>query len=207
MAAIGTLQTANDFLTPRDPMTEHLNEVKPLYTAVFTFNDPNNIEAGDIRLMKTGRRQPMPTQQCRRMSRSLRSGCAWIGQWDSELHPRYQPERASHWHSMAIRIHAAQSIEEDKLPTGFSDFGNDVKPEANAARKAANPAATEVSFVTYRPSIVQLKHLKHLEQRLDYCYGVGGTDYTVELSRFQHREFPPRNASITEPTVFESRWA
>ena len=108
-----------------------------------------------------------------------------------------------------FEIHAAQSIEEARLPNGFSEFGDSrsLRPDANAARKATNPSATDVSFVIYRPSFA---HLRHQEQRLTYRYGIVGSDYTVELSRFQHRSFPAREARIlapaVEPTVFESRW-
>ena len=205
-AALGNLQAANDFLTPRDSMIEHLSEVKPLYTAVFTFNDPNNAETGDIRLTiswqeTTDANSTTPTYEpiSKKWTRLDRDN----GNPTSILDISLSELRSSM--AWQFEIHAAQPIEESRLPTGFAEFGNHVEPEPNASRKAANPSATDVSFVRYRPSVATLKDL---EQRLTYCFEMA--DYTIELSRFQHRSFPPHKVSFSspppEPTVFESRW-
>jgi hypothetical protein len=189
-------------------MTEHLSDVKPLYTAVFTFNDPSNSEAGNIRLAMTWQEttdanSTTPTYEriSKKWTRLDRDGGTPTSILDISL---TEIHTGMAWQ---FEIHAAQSIEEGRLPNGISELGDSVRPEANAARKAANPSATEISFVIYRPSFA---HLKHLEQRITYCYGVVGTDYTLKLSRFQHRSFPTREARILAkavvPTVFESRW-
>ena len=44
---INVLEEADKFLIPQDPMTEDLESVKPVYTAVFTFIDPTDSELGD----------------------------------------------------------------------------------------------------------------------------------------------------------------
>ena len=74
-------------------MTEHLSDVKPLYTAVFTFDDPANSEAGNIRLTitwqeTTDANATTPTYE--QISKKMDTLAP--GQRDSVPYPRYQPE-------------------------------------------------------------------------------------------------------------------
>ena len=178
-----------------------------MYTAVFTFADPTNSEAGDIRLTV--------------MWEELQDSLSKTPTYDQISKKWTRLERDAETPSSILNIslsdlttgmawqfdvHAAQTIDEARLPRGFSGFGNTVCPNATIARQAVNPSNADMSFVTYRPSY---PHWKDVEQRITYRYGLIGSDYTLELTRFQHSIIPARRLSMLSkatPTLYEARW-
>jgi hypothetical protein len=188
-------------------MTFDLAEIKPMYTAVFTFVDPSNSEAGEIRLtviweelqdslLKTPT-YDQTSKKWTRLERDAETPSSILNISLSDL------TTGMAWQ---FDVHAAQTIDEARLPRGLSEFGDSVTPDAKIARKAADPSNADMSFVTYRPSNA---HLKHVEQRLTYRYGLIGSDFTLELTRFQHSSFPDRKFPIlskAELILYEARW-
>lgn len=207
-AALSTLRTATGFLTPQDPMVSDLTNIKPVYTALFTFVDPTNSEAGDIRLTmiweelqdsvleKTTYDHPI-SKKWTRLERDAKSPTEILNVSLSDL------ATGMAWQ---FDINAAQTIDESRLPRALSEFEESVHPDAKIAHKTGDPANADVSFVKYGRSNV---HLRHIEQRITYRYGVTGSDYTLELIRFQHSSFPERKILIlskVQPTLYEARW-
>ena len=187
-------------------MTRNLSSVKPLHQAIITFVDPINSELGDIRLTMIWQEQqdwnsstPTYEQVSKKWTRLDRDTQAPISILGATLcsitGAAYQFE-----------INAATSIEEDKLPKGYAEYGNSIRPDPKAAQKATKPTSSDMSFLLYRSSF---QHLKSLEQRLTYRYGIKGSDYTLELVRFQHKTFSPKEnlfVASTAPTIYEARW-
>lgn len=207
-AALHKLRDAVTFLTPQDHATTNLASIKPLYTAIFTFADPSNSELGDMRLAITWEEHQesnsaTPTYYDRvskkwtRLDRDTKGPTSILDISISEIHTGM---------AWQFGIDAAQAIDEARLPKDLADYGDSVKLDDKLVQGAANSAVDNMSFMNYRSS---LTHLKALEQRITYRYNVVGSDYTLELSRFQHRTFPSRTSpmlSAAEPTLYEARW-
>ena len=185
---LGTLSCAKDILTPQNHEGHH---VKPVYSAVFTFGDA----AGDLRLTAsweifedTGsssfkwarleRDTGAPSTILDISLTDLNTGMAW--QFDCQ---------------------AAQPVSNDHVPKPLQDFAESVRIDLNEAQKAS----TDKPFVTHRPYV---GHLKSVQQRTTYRYNIASSEYTLELTRFQTRTFPPRKSTFLpapEATVYEPR--
>lgn len=101
-------------------------------------------------------------------------------------------------------LHAAQPIDESRLPSALIEFAHTVKIDVRAARK--EPFAS--MFVSYRP---YQGCLKSMRQSIHYGFGIGGSGYTVELSRFQERFYSPKKTSPPGSgdglMIYEPRWS
>ncbi|KAK3720392.1 hypothetical protein LTR37_003803 [Vermiconidia calcicola] len=198
--ALVTLQGADRLLTPQDAITYDLADIKPVYSAVFIFAE----EAGDLRLTVTWEETQdagsstatfeLVSRKWARLERDtvslspivdvclkdLMSGFAW--QFD---------------------IQAAQAVNESRLSEKLLDFSQSIKINAVEARKAS----PDKLFVIHKAFV---GHLKSIQQRISYRYGIFGSDYTLELTRFQGRTFQPRRSLIEPPkevAVYEPRWS
>ncbi|KAF2765060.1 hypothetical protein EJ03DRAFT_220848 [Teratosphaeria nubilosa] len=100
-----------------------------------------------------------------------------------------------------IDISASDPVDATRLPKSLSKFAAAVKILPAVARSQA----VDCPFVSYNP----FTSLKSIQQRVSYRYVISGTDYNLELSRFQDKTFAS-SASTTksvEPTLYEARWA
>ncbi|KAK4547294.1 hypothetical protein LTR36_000949 [Oleoguttula mirabilis] len=180
-------------------MVVKLSDVKPVYSAMFTFSD----EAGNLRLTvdwqeaqdvgnekfsfeqlskkwtRLERDNGKPTSLLDVSLTDLRSGSAW--QYD---------------------IHASQAVDESRLPRQLVDFANNLRFDPAAAKKESRDAL----FVRLNPHAT----LRSFQQRVSYRYTIANSDFKLELSRFQDRVYPARTASIASgglPTLYEPRWS
>lgn len=188
-------------------MTHDLASIKPLLTATFTFVDPNNSELGDIQLaiiweehQDSDASLPAYEQVSKKWTRLDRDTGAPSSILTTAL------SQISTGMAWQFTISAAQSIEEDRLPQGFAAYADSIKVNTKAAQRVIMETLDDMTSLNYRSSFV---YLKSLEQRLIYRYNLKGSDYTLDLSRFQLRTFPSKQNLFTaavEPTVYEARW-
>jgi len=185
-------------------MIDDLSEVKPEYTAIFTFHD----EAGDLRLsvdwqeshdsgaQTSDFRQPAP--RWTRLHRDTGAPSTLLNANLTNL------ATGSAWQ---FDIQAVQKVDKARLSPQLARFAESLRFDAEAARRQS----ADRPFVKFNPST----NLKSLQQRISYHYRIalGNSDYTLELSRFQDRVYPSRAApadpaiSSTETTVCEPRWS
>lgn len=207
MNILDTLKEAVHVLTPQDPMTHDLASIKPRLTATFTFVDPNNRELGDIRLTiiweeHQDSNASLPTyeqvsKKWTRLDRDTGAPSTILATTLSEI---------STGMAWQFEINAAQSIEEERLPQGFAAYGDSIKPNPKQAQRVVMYKMDDMTFVHYRSTFTWLKSV---EQRLNYRYNLKGSDYTLDLSRFQLRTFPPKKNLVSasgQPAMYEARW-
>lgn len=204
--ALNKLQDAADFLHPRDHDVSSLSDVKPVYTAIFTFSDSVNAEAGDIRLTMTFKEvqdadSPLPSYEIT-SKKWTRMDCD-TGAPNSLVDISLNDLNTGM--TWQFEIHAAQGIEDARLPAGLASFPDRVKVDSRAAHSPVLSVVADMSFI--KP--ISHPQLKHMEERIRYHYYIAGSDYTLELTRFQHRDIPPRRSLAVpagEHTVYEARW-
>ena len=180
-------------------MVQDLIDVKPTYTAKFTFAD----DTGDLRLtMSWQEREDLDrntttfdvvTKKWTRLDRDTSNTTPLLDISLTDLN------LGSAWH---FDLCAAQAVAKDRLPTQLANFANNLRFNAVAARKQS----TDQPFVAFNPYV----GLKSLQQRISYRYGIAHSDYTLELTRFQDRTFPARKSLLTQdtpPDLHEARWS
>ena len=197
-ALLLALQAAKDLITPSDATIADLSDVKPVYSAIFTFAD----EAGDLRLTvewheahdafnnsanleeiskkwtRLERDNGTPTSLLDVSLTDLNSGTAW--QFD---------------------ILASQAADEAKLPQQLITFARNLRIDPALAKKQS----ADRIFVRYNPFAT----LRSIQQRISYRYTIANSDFKLELSRLQDRNYPSRSTSSPSgmPTVYEPRWS
>ena len=194
-----SLQQADDLFTPQDAMIHDLSEVKPVYSAMFTFAD----DAGDFRLFMSWYEAEGTSSKSKafeiistkwtRLERDSEAAAPILDISLSDLNTGL---------AWRFELSASHAVEESRLPARLVDFAHGVRINAKEAQKA-NP---QESFIIHKP---YAGHLKSIEQRISYRYGLAASDYTLELTRFQTRVYPPRRSLALppgEPKVYEPRW-
>lgn len=173
-------------------MNTSLHDVKPIYTAIFTFADA----AGDLRLSISwhevhhdkGTTYDLESNSGK-WTRLDRDTGAETSLFDASL---MDLSSSLAWQ---VDILAAQPVEESRLPPALKKFAHSVKFDSTAIgmHDANRP------FVRYGTA----PNLKSIRQRIAYCYSISNTDFTLELSRRQERAFRGR---LAESIVSEPRW-
>jgi len=190
-----TLQSANSLLDPRSNTDYELSDVKPIYTAVFTFAD----KPGDIRLeiswhevedSPDSNRSEL-VELSRTWTRLDRSAEISSSLLDISM---LNPSKSSAW---KFDLSASQAIETSRLAPEFHNIANSVRPDAAIARAQR----LDKKFVKWNP----YAPVKSLQQRTSYLFALKNSNYTLELTRFQDRVFPDRPGGV-EAEVYEPRW-
>ena len=198
--ALKTFQEADDFLAPQDAMTRDLADVKPVYSAIFTFAD----EGGDFRLFMSW----METQDAScesvtfepiankwtRLERDSATPSSLVDMSLTDLNTGL---------AWQFDIQVARPVDKSRLPKTLIDFAYSVRIDAKEAHKVNS----DKSFIIHKPYV---GHLKSIQQQVSYRYYLIPSDYTLELARFQNRSFPPRKSTVLplgEATVQEPRWS
>ena len=195
-----TLQSTKNLLSTNDVWDDQLLDTKPVCSVVFIFQD----EAGDLRLTVSWllsqsfeqlnvEFDPISTKWTR-LERDTGDAASIIDVSLTDL------AAGTAWH---FDMQASQAVDPTRLSKTYIEFAASLKVDAAAVRKQS----AEKCFAIYRPN----SKLKSIHQRISYRYGIMTTDYTLEISRFQDRVFPPRTNSsvltVHEPTVYEPRWS
>lgn len=184
-SALATLQGATSFLMPLGPVTTKLSEVKPIYTATFTFAD----KLGDLCLTKSWQAAEdygsttldfeNVSEKWTRLDRDTGTISSLVDITLTDLSTSF---------GWAFTLDAAQPVDHQRLESPLIDFACNVKVDAAAALRQATDKPF-VKFNAYVPETV----LKSVEQRITYAYGMQDVDYNVELTRFQKFIYPGRN--------------
>ncbi|KAK3696548.1 hypothetical protein LTR37_017890 [Vermiconidia calcicola] len=198
--ALATLQGADGLLTPQDAITHDLADVKPVYSAVFVFAE----DSGDLRLTVSWEETQdvgssaatfeLVSRKWARLERDTGSLSPIVDVCLKDLISGF---------AWQFDIQATQAVNESRLSEKLLDFSQSIKINAVEARKAS----PDKLYVIHRPFV---GHLKSIQQRISCRYGIFGSDYTLELTRFQDRTFQPRRSLIEPPkegAVYEPRWS
>lgn len=183
-SALSALQDADRLLIPLDPVALKLADVKPLYTAVFTFKD----KLGALQLSKTWHQ----VEEFDSKAPSFESvSQAWT-RFDRETGTKIPLIDISltdltNSFGWAVTMEAAQAVEETRIPDGLVSFALNLKVDAAAATRMAIDKPF-VKFPAYVPNVA----LRSVEQRITYAYGMKDFDYNVELTRFQTTTYPEK---------------
>ncbi|KAH9827118.1 hypothetical protein Tdes44962_MAKER03088 [Teratosphaeria destructans] len=187
-------QEAEDLIAPKDCMIHNLNDVQPVIGITFTFADTR----GDL---------------CLTQEWQLGYGSEDFDRC-SEKWSRLDPETGTprtlldvsltnliDGQAWQIDILASDPVGPTSLPKSLSKFAASVKILPAAARSQA----VDRPFVAYNP----FTSLKSIQQRVSYRFVISGTDYNLELSRFQDKTFtsPASTTKPAEHTLYEARWA
>lgn len=185
-------------------MTTDLKDVRPIYTAIFTFEDPGGhyrlsvewhqtqdayVGNGSINLDEASKKWT-------RLDRDMSTPASLLDVSLCDLN------KSSAWQFDILASH--QVVDETKLPTPLVNFARNLKIDRNAALKSDN-SDLFVRFNSYTS-------LVSIQQRISYQYFIANSDFTLELSRFQDRTYPPRaispftTTSANQPIVYEPRW-
>lgn len=175
-------------------MVTELTDVKPVYSAIFTFTD----EAGDLRLSIEWQETKDPITEkinfeeiSRKWTRLERDTGVPTPVLDISL---TDLNTSSAWQ---FDILASQTVVEARLSQQLHTFALNLRLDP-AAAKHQDPARL---FVRYNP----YANLQSLQQRISYRYTLANSDFALELSRFQVRTFLSRK--FTEPVIYEPRWS
>lgn len=201
------LQESQDFLVPEAATIEDLSDVKPVYSATFTFADA----MGDLRLVKSWQQDEEQADSDPRVS-TIPSFTQISEKWTRLERDTGVPSSLLDVHltdlvtgfSWQCVVDAAQAVDKSRLASTLRSFSDSLSIDPRAAYgQSQNP---ERSFVIFKPQGVQLKSF---QQRTSYRYDMSG--YVLELSCFQDRSFPAGTftsiQASAEPTVHEPRWS
>ena len=197
---LAVLRDADDLLTPQDAMTHDLVDVTPLYSAVFTFAD----EVGDL-CLSISWEEAQDASSDTSTFEVVSTKWTRVERDTGTAYPILDISLCDLNTGMAWQfgIQAAQAVDESRLPNQLADFAHRVRIDPKEARKV-NP---DKSFIIHKP---YAGHLRSIQQRVSYRYGLATSDYTLELTRFQTRTYPPRKSIALPPgeaTVYEPRWS
>ena len=184
---------------------DSLTDVKPVYTAIFTFAD----EAGDLQLTKTwcemsdtSAKTSLFEETTRKWTRLDRDASTSTALLDVNM---IDIDAILAWN---ISIRSQHCVNERRLAKALIDFSYSIQIQPELARKQN----IDKAFVTYKAYGVKLKRLQlRISYHFDIRTGEGMvTDYALNLTRFQDRVFAHASgklAPVAEPVVCEPRWA
>jgi len=197
--SLSTLRAADDLLDPRDSMDHTLDEVKPIYTAVFIIAD----DAGDMCLEISWKEtadssrssKPEFEELSRTWTRLDRGNTSQTSLVDISL---VNLKNSSAWH---FELSASNAIDNNKLALRYHNLADSIRADIQIARQQR----TDKPFVrwnSYAP-------VKMLHQRTTYLFALKNSNYTLELMRFQDRVFTHQIHSVKEPDckICEPRWS
>ncbi|RMZ07557.1 hypothetical protein D0860_05057 [Hortaea werneckii] len=202
-------QHAGSLLSPLDSMLSNLHEVKPTFSADFTFHD----SAGNLRLtiewqealehMNSARVEYV--EKGRKWTRFERDSGNATPLLDINL-----TDLNTGW-AWQFDILASQPVDERKVPNMLQNFAKSVRVDAVPAAKLK----TKYPFVLRynAPS-----NLISVQERTCYSYVIANSEFNLEISRFQNRTYharfstaAPKNAAPTSsraaPDTSEPRWS
>lgn len=202
-ALLQACQASEAFLTPAEALAHDLTEVRPLYTAIFTFAG----KSGNHRLQ---------VEWCEAHNDGSRNTDAitldlvskrWsrLEHESTALSPVIDVSMSDLNTSTAWQVDllaAPQVIEESKLPSEIASFSKYLRTSKVTDIDSDNAC----NFTFWKP----LAKLISVQQRISYQYTITNSDYTLELSRFQDRRYPPNpklTPSTTQPIIYEPRWS
>lgn len=193
--ALRTLQSADDFFFPCDNSVSTLAQIKPIYTAIFIIAD----KAGDMRLemswheVQDGKKRILERVSTRwsRLDRGMDSASPLVDISLLNLGNR------TAWQ---FDLLATQVVEYCRLAQEHRHFIESIRVDGENRYKKR----PDKPFVKWSP----YAHVKMLQQRVSYQFGLMNSDFTLELSRFQDRVYTqksrlPGNADCQ---TYEQRW-
>jgi hypothetical protein len=180
-------------------MEHTLSDVKPIYTAFFTFAD----RAGDLCLEVSWHEvEDSPgsnklelvelSRQWTRLDRGSSSQSSLVDISLLNLHKK------SAWH---FELSASHAVENNRLDSKYHAIANSVRADIHIARQQR----TDRPFARCNPYVP----VKTLQQRTSYLFALKNSNYTLELTRFQDRFYTHNSNSSREPDcqVYEPRWS
>lgn len=180
-------------------MDHTLDEVKPIYTAVFIIAD----HAGDMcleiswkeRTDSSNSSQPEFEELSRTWTRLDRGTTSQSSLVDISL---VNLKNSSAWH---FELSASHAVDTKKLTLEHYNMDKFVRVDAQIARQQR----TDKPFVRWSP----YPCVKMLQQRTSYLFALKNSNYTLELTRFQDRIYTHRPHSFEEPNCenYEPRWS
>ena len=192
---LSAIQAADDLFCPQDAFLDRLEEILPSYAAIFTFP----AEDSDVRLVKSWQRsefesetEPGAFRMVANPDQFHRSATHLLDVSLTDLHT------GTAWQ---FDLTAELSAVPSKLLEKYSQFAASVSPEISLK------GADEFS-VKYNSAGVALKTLRY---EVRYRFNIKGTDYNLDLVRFQDRTFSKGQMAVFEPAwklnVFRPEWA
>lgn len=176
-----------------------LNDVKPIYTAIFTFAD----KVGDLFLEvswhevedTSGSGKSELVELSRTWTRLDRGAASPSSLIDISL---LNLKNKSAWN---FELTASQAVENNRLGQEYHNIAGSIRIDAQMARQQR----TDKPFVRWNP----YSPVKMLQQRTSYLFALKNSNYTLELTRFQDRVDTRQTHSIGEPDcqVYEPRWS
>ena len=186
-------------LDPRNSMDHTLDQVKPIYTAVWIIAD----NAGDMRLEMSwqedgdrhGSSQPELVELSRTWTRLDRGSTSSSSLIDISL---LNLKNSSAWH---FELSASHVVDNKRLTSDQEAMVGSVRADLKTARQQP----PDTPFVKWHPYI----RVKTLQQRTSYLFALKNSSYTLELTRFQDRVYAPRAypAWTGECQTYEPRWS
>ncbi|KAI7615962.1 hypothetical protein KC343_g9922 [Hortaea werneckii] len=200
---------AGGLLSPLEAAISELHEVKPTFSADFTFHD----SAGDLCLKiewhealehKNSARVEY-VEKTRKWTRFERDSGNATPLLDINL-----TDLNSGW-AWQFDILASQPVDVRKVPNTLQNFANSVRVDAVPAAKLK----TKDPFVLRYNA---LSNLISVQERTCYSYVIANSEFNLEISRFQNRTYharpsmaAPKNAAPTSsraaPDTSEPRWS
>lgn len=189
-SALPALQHADQLLIPLDPMSLKLADVKPIYTAIFTFKD----KLGILQLRKTWHQ----VEEFDSKALSFESVSQIWTRFDRETGTKVPLIDISltdltNSFGWAVKMEAAQAVEETRIPDAMVSFALNLKVDAAAATRMAVDKPF-VKFLAYVPNVA----LRSVEQRITYAYGMSDFDCNVEITRFQTTTYQEKTGEISK---------
>lgn len=175
-------------------MDHTLEDVKPIYTAVFIIAD----NAGDMCLETSWKEradEPELEELSRTWTRLDRGTTSQSSLIDISL---LNLKNSSAWH---FELSASNAVDTNRLAPELWNLGKTIRADINIARQQC-PEKPFVRWYNHVP-------VKMLQQRTSYLFALKNSNYTLELTRFQDHVFTHRTHSLAEPNceVYEPRWS
>lgn len=202
------LKTAANLLVPDNLMVTSLQDVKPVYSAVYTFADPS----GDLRY--TINWKEMDSDSVRPEFDAIPRGWVRLDLDTREPRALFDVALTNLSVGSLTDLNAATSVALTNLNAASSwRFGIDAYPPAvTGVPKDLNKFVKAICFDAKRALDLDLQfalcgdqpNLKRIQQRITYAYRIMDSDYTLEITHFQDRV---RNRKDGSATLYESRWS
>ncbi|KAK4560565.1 hypothetical protein LTR86_005762 [Recurvomyces mirabilis] len=191
---LGTLQGASDLLMPSEAMTHDLKDIKPVYAATFTFEDPAGYYRLEVEWQETIDYQTGAAnyeQTCKKWARLERDHTTPSSILDISL---CDLNTSLAWQCDVLA--STQVIDEWKLPEQLRKFSGTISVDPKLAAKQGG-------FQTFA-RFMSLPSLCAVQQRRSYRFLIAASDFTLELNHFQDRMREPG----TDKTIqtYEPRW-
>ncbi|KAI7531054.1 hypothetical protein KC331_g14335 [Hortaea werneckii] len=200
---------AGSLLSPLDPTTSDLHEVKPTFSADFKFYD----SAGNLCLtiewqealehMDSDRVEYV--QKYRKWTRFERDSGNSTPLLDINL------TDLNSGRAWQFDILASQPVDERKVPDALQKFANSIRIHALSAAKLKGKDPFVLRYTV-------LSNLISVQERTCYNYVIANSEFNLEISRFQNRIYHPRPSmaapeeaahppSRAKPDTYEPRWS